>query len=105
MSYHNFIEVIREEEKRLYRIMKEVERDGESLVDLKAHPELSSATRQLGIRAKAADLQKRGFLEPIWQTNQYEEENIRLIRKSKDTEVVEEKGNKKSFFIFKKKKS
>ena len=31
MPFHNFIDVKREEEKLLYRIMKEIERDGESI--------------------------------------------------------------------------
>lgn len=100
--YKNCLEVDRKEEKRFYRICKELELHGESIIENAATEEWNGALRKLGIRAKP--LIEDGLMEPIWKTTNKKNSERRLIRIPKDIEVKEILGNKKSYFPFKRRK-
>lgn len=100
--YKNYLEVERETEKRLYRICKELEQHGESQIDNAMTPEWHSTLKKLGIRAKP--LVDAKLLEPIWKTTNKNNIEKRLIRIPKGVVIEEIKGNKKSFFPFKRPK-
>jgi len=103
MPYHNYIDVLKEEEKRLYRILKELEHNGESLIENADSPEWNGVLRKLGVKAKP--LIKKELLDPIYRVDYHSKHSDRrLIRVPKDV-VVEEKGQTKSYFLFKKKKN
>ena len=93
---------IKEDEKVLYRMMKELETIGETVLDFKEHPDSAVATKRLSHRGK--ELFEKGFLDPIWRTNQYTDENKRLIRKKENVDIIEIPGNSDIFFEFKRRK-
>lgn len=101
MPYHNYIDVEREEEKRLYRIMKELEEMGESKIE-NYNKEWDSAMRRIGITGKP--LLEADLIEPIWRTRNRKNFEKRLIRTTPGTKVTEQKGKKESRFLFRKKK-
>ena len=96
-----FIKVNKEEEKRLYRIMKELSIHGESLVVDAKGPDWQSTMRKFGVRAKP--LIEKDLIEPIWA--QYTSDktlyNNRLIRIKKSVSVEEITKGKISEFYFK----
>ncbi len=75
---------------------------GESQIDNAMTPEWHGVLKKLGIRAKP--LIDANLLEPIWKTTNKSNIEKRLIRVKKGVDVKEIKGNKKSFFPFKKHK-
>lgn len=97
----DFIKVNKEEEKRLYRIMKELEFNGESLVENAKGSDWQSTMRKFGIRAKP--LIEKNLIEPIWA--QYTSDKTlhtnRLIRTKKSIIVEEITRGKISEFYFK----
>jgi len=99
MSDNFIIKVDREVEKRLYRVLKELEMHGESKIENAHTPEWQGTMRTIGIRAKP--LIEGNLIEPIWKTENKNHFEDRLIRKTKDAEIKEVKGNSMSFFHFK----
>ena len=94
------IKVHKNEEKRLYRIMKELEFEGESLVEDAKGSEWHGTMRKLGVRAKP--LIEKNLIEPIWiqrKPGNYMLEN-KLIRTKKSVSVKEvAKGNISEFYF------
>lgn len=93
------------EEKRLYRIMKELERDRESIVknmDVDWH----GTMRKLGVRTKKL-IDKNGdpYIEE-WKHIDAQNHKIeqKMFRIQKDIEVTEIPGNDISFFHFKRRR-
>ena len=95
------IKVNKEDEKRLYRIMKELEFNGESFVVDVRGPDWQSTMRKFGVRAKP--LIEKDLIEPIWvqYTSDKTLHNNRLIRKKKSVSVEEVSKGKISTFYFK----
>jgi hypothetical protein len=95
----DFIKVNKEEEKRLYRICKELEFNGESLIVDAKGSSWQSTMRKFGVRAKP--LIEKDLLEPIWvqrKPGNYIMEN-KLIR-TKNSKVKEVNKGKNSLFVF-----
>ena len=92
---------VKEDEKRLYRIVKELELQGESLIVNAKGSEWQSTLRKFGVRAKP--LIEADLIEPIWvqYTSDKTLENNRLIRKKKGVVVEEVKKGTTSMFHFK----
>ena len=104
MPFHNYIEVEREKEKRLYRICNELRIQGESYIEDAGSPEWQSTNRKFGIRGKP--LIEEELLEPIWRGDYHSKyPNRRLIRVPKNVDVVERLKGKKSHFHFYKRKN
>ena len=98
---HDFIKVNKVDEKRLYRIMKELEFHGESLINDASGYDWHCTMRKFGIRAKP--LIEKKLIEPIWI--QYSSDKTlnpnRLIRTKNDVCVQEITKGKTSEFYFK----
>jgi hypothetical protein len=91
------------DEKRLYRICKELEKKGESIVETNGKKEWNGTFRKWGIRAKP--LLEKDLVYPVWITYNRKHLEDRMI-KLKNNVIVEEKpGNNCSFFIFKEQKN
>ena len=86
------------EEKRMYRICKELEKHGESLVKTNGHKEWNGIFRKWGIVAKP--LVEKEYLEPVWITYHKKCLDQRLIRLKKGITVVEKPGRNCTFFKF-----
>lgn len=101
MPYKNYLEANKETEKRFYRICKELEMNGETLIENAGTPEWNAVLRKFGIQAKP--LIDNEFIEPIWIQRKPGNHSTdkRLIRKKKDTIIKEIPGRKKSIFAFK----
>ena len=97
----NSIRVNKDDEKRLFRIMKELEYSGESLIVDASGPEWNGTLRKFGIRAKP--LIERDLIEPIWvqYTSGKTMEKNRLIRTKKAVIVEEIPCGRISEFYFK----
>lgn len=101
MSSCNCIDVIREQEKLLYRIMKDVERDGESIASSN-NPEWKRVSGKL---SKTQELQEKDLLFPILKAPRYNRKSdIRIVKIPKNVEVHEEIRGSMSRFPFKFKK-
>lgn len=101
MSSRNCIDVIREQEKLLYRIMKDIERKGESIVSSN-NPEWKTVSGKL---SKTQELQNQDLLFPILKAPRYNpKSDIRIVKIPKNVEVHEEIRGSKSKFPFKLKK-
>ena len=86
------------DEKRLYRICKELEKEGESIIETNGKKEWNGTFRKWGVRAKP--LIEKDMIYPIWITyNKYHLE-YRMIKLKKDVVVTEIPGNNCSFFKF-----
>ena len=96
----NHIKVNKEEEERLYRIMKELELEGESLIHDARGIEWQSTMRKFGIRAKP--LVDKNLIEPIWTPFKSDRtlRKERLIRTKRNVQVKEVDNGKNSFFVF-----
>lgn len=95
MASSDLIE-IKKDERELYRIMKQLEKEGESIIDLDLFPEKSSITKKLG--------HKQELIE-IWKTPRFHKKNLRLIRPTKNIdEIVELDSYGKNVFHFKRRK-
>lgn len=96
-----FIKVDKEDDKRLYRIMKDLEYYGESFVDDASGPDWNGTMRKFGVRAKP--LIEKDLLEPIWTPYKSDrtERKERLIRKKKSVVVTEIPKGNLSLFYFK----
>lgn len=95
------ITVHKEEEKRLYRIMKELEFDGESFIEDAKGPAWDGTMIKFGVRAKP--LIEKDLIEPIWiqrKPGNYPLQN-KLIRTKKSVSVKEVTKGKISEFYFK----
>ena len=102
MPFRNSIDVIREEEKLLYRIMKEIERDGESIVSSN-NPEWRSVNSKINYKLKT--LQEENILYPVLKPCQHNRKSdIRVIKKYPNIHVREVLRGKKSIFPFEKPK-
>ena len=102
-NYKHVVKVHPSVEKRLYRVMKELERDGESVID-SMDREWHGVMRKFAINTKTL-VGDGGFLEKTWV--QRDDSNVvqkRLIRIKKDSECVEIPGNDISFFHFKRRR-
>lgn len=101
-NFKNIISVDNEE-KRLYRIMKELEKNGESLID-DISDDWHGTIRKLGRRTKP--LVDNELLEPMWIQRDTHNHDIkkRLIRTPKNVLVEEIPGNNTSFFHFKRRR-
>ena len=101
MSSRNCIDVIREQEKLMYRIMKDIEREGESLASSN-HPEWKKVSGKL---SKTQDLQEKDLLFPILKPHQHSRKSdIRIVKIPKNIEIHEEIRGSMSRFPFKPKK-
>lgn len=104
MSTHkDSIVVMREEEKQLYRIMKDLESKGESIIE-KPDPERWKKTaHKLG--HEGAKLIDEGYLYPILSPPRFHSKaSMRVIKTTKNTIVEEIKRKDRSEFWFKWKK-
>ena len=101
MPYHNCIDVIREQDKLLYRILKDLEREGESIVSSN-NPEWRKVSSKIGHKDQ---LQDKGLLYPIFKPHQHNKNSdLRVVKTPKNVEVREEIRGKISKFPFKIKK-
>lgn len=99
-DYKHIIKVKREEEKRFYRILRDLEIERESIIK-ESSSEWNGTMRKFGIRTK--QLIKKELIEKTWI--QRDDSNIvkkRMIRLPEDVDVKEKKGKDISFFHFKK---
>jgi len=102
MSSRNCINVIREQEKLLYRIMKDIERDGESIASSN-NSEWRIVSNKLG---KKQELQEKELLFPILKPHQHSRKSdIRIVKIPKNVEIHEEIRGSMSRFPFKFKKT
>lgn len=99
---------VRKDEKRLYRIMKDLQVEGESIID-SGSPEWHGTMRKFGLRTKS--LVNNDLLEKPWiienkQNHKIEKRLIRLPKKNDKSivEVVEIPGNDISIFHFKRRR-
>jgi hypothetical protein len=101
-NFKNIIKVNPEKEKRLYRILTEVSRNGESVVDGNSK-DWDGTFRKLGIKAKP--FIDNGSLE-IWikRNKSSHTVNQRLIRTKKDFVIEEKPGEIMHLFHFKRRK-
>ena len=101
MAGLNYSITVKEDEKRLYRIMKELEFHGESFIEDASSNDWHGTMRKFGIRAKP--LIEKKLLEPVWiQYNSDKTLNAnRLIRTKNDVSVQEITKGKTSVFFFK----
>ena len=86
---------------KLYRVFKELELNGESIVDNTGH-EWNTAMQQF--TKKTNNLQSKNLIEPLWIQRDGMIVKKRLIRVPKDVMVIEEPGNEKSKFRFTRRK-
>jgi len=106
MPYKDIVKV-KNDEKRLYQIMKELEMDGECLIDSMS-PEWHSTMRKFGVRTKS--IVNNDLLEKPWiQRNDDNVVHKRLFRIPKKgnkriADVIEIPGNNISIFHFKRRK-
>jgi hypothetical protein len=100
-NFKNTIIVNREEEKRFYRVMKELEKNGESIIKDASAPEWQRTLISLGHRTKPL-LDNKTIEQPlIWNTTNRRHKDMRLIHLPNNIIVEEKEGNKESFFHFK----
>jgi hypothetical protein len=100
MPFHNYIDVIREQEKLLYRIMKDLENKGESIASSN-NPEWASVSRKIG----KSGLQEKDYIFPILKPHQHNRENdIRVVKAKRNATTSEQIRGKISHFPFKNKK-
>ena len=92
---------VKEDEKRLYRICKELELNGISKIDKTESVEWNSTLRKFGVRAKP--LIEKGILEPILKPDQRDKlfNNRRVIMTKKDVEIKEVTMGNNTRFYFK----
>jgi len=102
-NFKHIVKVKPDEEKRLYRIFKELEKQGES--EIKGmDTEWHSTMRKFGIRTKKIS-GEHGFIDEPWiQRDGINGVKAHLIRVKKDVECVEIPGNNISFFHFKRRR-
>lgn len=100
IPYHkNYIAVQRDEEKLLYRILKDIEGTGESIASSN-NPEWKKTCAKIG----SSNLQENDLLYPILKPHQHSKKSdIRLIKKVDNVSVKEVTKGKKSIFPFKRK--
>lgn len=100
-NFKNTIIVNREEEKRFYRIMKELETKRESIIEDASTIEWQKTLISIGKRTKPL-LDNNIIKQPlIWNTTNRGHKDMRLIHLPDDITVEEKEGNKESFFHFK----
>lgn len=92
----NSIKVDRIKDTNLYWICKQLERDGETI--LNNGRDYDAALRKLGKRGQF--LMEKGLLYPIWKTANMGFKESKLIKVPKNIKVVEILGKKYSFFHF-----
>jgi len=107
-SYKNSITVNKNDDKKLYQIMKDLERDGECLID-SVSPEWHGTMRKLGLKTRSlveADLIERPWIIEDTQNHKIKKRLIRLPRKDNKSivDVTEIKGNDISIFHFKRRR-
>lgn len=90
------------DEIRLYRICKELEKKGESIIQTNGKKEWNGVFRKWGVRAKP--LIEKDMIYPIWITYNKKYLEDRMIKLKKDVTVTEIPGNNCSFFKFTKQK-
>ena len=86
---------------KLYRVFKELELNGESIVDTTGK-EWNTAMQQY--TKKTENLQQKGLIEPLWIQREGMIVKKRLIRVPKNVDVLEIPGNQKSKFRFSRRK-
>jgi len=100
-KYKNYLEANPKDDKTIYRICKELERNnGKTVIDTDTGnwPEVS---RKFGVRARPLIEHKPPLLYPIGRTKNNRKNSLALIQVPKNVKVKERKGNKTSFFDFK----
>lgn len=99
MPYKNYLEVERETEPELYRICKELEENGKSAIKTYIDT-YESVSRTFGRRAKPLIEHNPPLLFPIGRTLKCRKNSLALIQTPNNVDVIEKKGEKKSFFHF-----
>jgi hypothetical protein len=101
-DFNDIIRVNRETEKRIYRIMKELEAKGESIIEnVNNDSEWESTLKRIGRRSQPL-LENNILDRPLISGFPHQNyKNMRLISLPKNIEVEEEPGNNMSFFHFK----
>jgi hypothetical protein len=97
-NFKNIITVNRDEEKRFYQIMHDLETKRESIIQDASTLEWQRTLISLGKRAKPLKLEQ----PLIWNTANREHKDMRLIHLPNNIFIEEKEGNKESFFHFKK---
>lgn len=101
-NFKDTVKINLDSEKYLYRIMKELTRDGESIIEKADTDEWSGALRSFGI--KTSELREKGLIDPIFKPIQSSGEEKRLIRIPNDVEVKEIVFPKTTYFRFQRRK-
>lgn len=102
-KYISYVEIEEETEKRFYRICKNLEMNGISIIKNANSPEWNGELKRWGLKMKP--LIEQSFLDPIWRTDNKNHRETRLIRTPPNVVIEEKKKGKKSVFKFKKLKS
>lgn len=100
MPYHNYLKVNREQEKRLYRICKELEWNGRSEIN-GSDPMYHGTMRKFGIRAKP--LIEKNLLNKTLVQKDNGNVIVRRVIEVPPGIFVKPVGNKITKFFFKKK--
>lgn len=108
MPYHPYYIDVEKDEKQLYRIMRDLQKTGESLCENACTPEFNSACRKLGVRGQKLIKAKPPLLYPLFRTWNSKKSNVSLIKIPKNIIIEEKKGyiqrkNTITRFIFKRK--
>jgi len=98
-KYISYVEVD-ENDKKFFRICKNLENDGVSIIENANSPEWNGELKRWGIKMKS--LIEKDFLDPIWRTDNRNFRDTRLIRLPPNVTVEERKKGRKWVFKFKK---
>jgi len=100
-NYKHIVRVRPDTEKRLYRVFKEIEMNGESLIT-DMDKDWHAAMRKMGIRTKKLVDDNGPFIDD-WVKINSDTHTVeqKLFRVRPDRECIEIKGNNISFFHFK----